>query len=285
MKIGFIGMGIMGQPMAKNLLKAGHEVMIYNRTQAKAMALVEIGAKLGHSPKALAEWADAVILMLTGPEAIEAVLNGSSGLLSVSDAKPIIVNMSTVSPSYTRDLASRLQKEGISFIDAPVSGSKKPAEDGTLVILASGPQNVVQVMTPVFLAMGKKVVYCGEAGRGTDMKMVINLLLSVMMAGLGEAVVMAEKMGLDVQLFLDTVLSGPLACDFFRLKAPMLQQNEFMPQFPLKHMAKDIDFILKTAHANGLELQVEQAVANYYERAMKSGLEEMDLSAIKKVIA
>lgn len=284
MRIGFIGLGIMGQPMAKNLLKAGHELMIYNRTKEKAMPLVDVGASLGHSPKELAYWAEAIILMLTGPEAIEAVLNGSDGLLSVSDVRPIIVNMSTVSPSYTQNLTLKLKAKGIPFIDAPVSGSKKPAEDGTLVILASGPQDLVQAMETVFLAMGKKVVYCGEAGKGTDMKMSINLLLSVMMAGLSEAVVMAERLGLDIQLFLDTVLSGPLACDFFRLKAPLLQKNEFLPQFPLKHMAKDIDFILQTAQANNLKLRVEEAVANYYETAMGNGLGDLDLSAIKKVI-
>lgn len=284
MRIGFIGMGIMGQPMAKNLLEAGHEVMIYNRTHEKAMPLVEAGAQLGRSPKELAQWAEAVILMLTGPEAIEAVLNGSDGLLSASDAKPIIINMSTVSPAYTRELASKLHEKGVPFIDAPVSGSKKPAEDGTLVILASGPQELVRAMEPMFLAMGKKVVYCGDAGRGTDMKMSINLLLSVMMAGLSESVVMAERLGLDTQLFLDTVLSGPLSCDFFRLKAPMLQKNEFPPQFPLKHMAKDINFILQAARAKGLSLQVEQAVADYYETAMDNGLEDLDLAAIKKVI-
>lgn len=284
MRIGFIGMGIMGQPMAKNLLKAGHEVMIYNRTREKVMPLVDAGAQLGHSPRELAHWAEAVILMLTGPEAIEAVLNGPDGLLSASDVKPTIINMSTVSPAYTRELASKLHEEGVPFIDAPVSGSKKPAEDGTLVILASGPQELVRAMEPMFLAMGKKVVYCGDAGRGTDMKMSINLLLSVMMAGLSESVVMAERLGLDTQLFLDTVLSGPLSCDFFRLKAPMLQKNEFPPQFPLKHMAKDINFILQAARAKGLSLQVEQAVADYYETAMDNGLEDLDLAAIKKVI-
>ncbi|MEZ0328380.1 MAG: NAD(P)-dependent oxidoreductase [Dissulfuribacterales bacterium] len=284
MRIGFIGMGIMGQPMAKNLLKAGHEVMVYNRTRKKVLPLVGAGAQLGHSPRELAHWAKAVILMLTGPEAIEAVLNGSDGLLSAFDAKPTIINMSTVSPAYTRELASKLHEKDIPFIDAPVSGSKKPAEDGTLVILASGPHELVRAMEPMFLVMGKKLVYCGDAGRGTDMKMSINLLLSVMMAGLSEAVVMAERLGLDTQLFLDTVLSGPLSCDFFRLKAPMLQKNEFPPQFPLKHMAKDINFILQAAQAKGLRLQVEQAVADYYETAMDNGLEDLDLAAIKRVI-
>ena len=165
-KIGFMGLGIMGTPMAANLLKAGYPVMVYNRSPEKAAPLVKQGAGLASHPKALARAADVVIAMVTGPEALQDLLWGPDGAGGAFNHSKVFINMSSVSPGYTRELARELESTGVTFIDAPVSGTKKPAEDGTLIILAGGPRDKVEELEPVLLAMGKKVVYCGAAGPG-----------------------------------------------------------------------------------------------------------------------
>ena len=156
-KVAFVGLGTMGQPMAKNVAKKGYALSVFNRTPEKALPLKEVGAALAASPKEAAKGADVVILMLTGPEAVDQVLDGPQGVLAGLDAGKTIVDMSTVPPSYSRHLFERLKSRSIAAIDAPVYGSKKPAEEGALVILAGGPQAKVKEMEPLLLSMGKNV--------------------------------------------------------------------------------------------------------------------------------
>src|SRR5512135_684041 len=159
-KIGFMGLGIMGSAMAANILKAGYHLTVYNRTAAKAEPLAQLGAKVAPSPKALAGDVKIIITMVTGPEAIYDLLFGPEGAAQAFDPEQIYVNMSSVSPRFTLELGKQLAPTAIRFVDAPVSGTKKPAEDGTLVILAGGNRQRVQDLEPLFLSMGKKVVYC-----------------------------------------------------------------------------------------------------------------------------
>ena len=180
LNVGFIGLGIMGQPMAQNIAKGGHALTVYNRSSEKATPFGEAGATVASTPKAVAEASDVIILMLAGPEAIDSVLEGPEGLIASMKTGQTLVNMSTVSPAYSKQLADRLTAESVVAIDAPVSGSRKPAEEGALVILAGGPKDKVTDLEPLFMSMGKKVVYCGEAGQGSSMKMSVNLLLGIM---------------------------------------------------------------------------------------------------------
>jgi len=166
LKVGFIGLGIMGQPMAQNIAKGGYELTVYNRSSEKAKPLADTGASVAPTPKAAAEAADVIILMLAGPEAIDAVLEGPEGLMAGTKAGQILVNMSTVSPEFSKQLADKLSAKSVAAIDAPVSGSRKPAEEGALVILAGGPKDKVSELESLFMSMGKKVVYCGDAGQG-----------------------------------------------------------------------------------------------------------------------
>ena len=283
-RIGFIGTGIMGQPMARNILKAGYEIIVYNRTQEKTGPLARDGAKVGMSPMEVAEWSDVVILMLTGPEAIDSVLGDEDGLLRGMSKGGMIINMSTVAPAYTRSLAAKLETNGIVLIDAPVSGSRKPAEDGTLIILAGGPQEKIKRLESVFLTMGKRIVYCGEVGQGSGMKMAVNLLLAIMMAGLSEDVSLGERLGLNTETVLETILSGPLGCGLFNLKVDMLKNNVFPPQFPLKHMAKDLGFIMDTADENGISIQVGKAAWQLYQKGLEKGLGDQDVAVVKMMI-
>ena len=284
MKVGFVGLGLMGQPMAKNVAKKGFALSVFNRTPEKALPLKEAGASLAASPKEAAMGAEAVVLMLTGPEAVDQVLDGPQGVLAGLESGKTIVNMSTVPPSYSRRLFERLKSRSIVVLDAPVYGSKKPAEEGALVILAGGPQSKVKEMEPLLLSMGKKVVYCGETGQGSSMKMVVNLLLGIMATGLAEAVNLGQKCGLSTETVLETMLSGPTQCPLFEFKKPMLISDNYGAQFALKHMAKDLRFILQTADETGAAVPAGHVVFQLYRAAVGRGLSDKDYAAVKKVI-
>ena len=282
-KIGFIGMGIMGKPMALNVLAGGFQVMAYNRTAAKVKPLEDSGAKRAGTPAEVGQWADDVILMLTGPDAIDAVLEGEDGLFGRLGPGKTVINMSTVPPSYSRSLGQRIANTGAGFIDAPVSGSKVQAEQGILVILAGGDENEIQAREKLFGCIGKQVVHCGQVGDGSTMKMVINLLLAVMMAGFSEAIAMGERCGLETEAILEAVLSGAMACPLFKIKGEMAKEGKFPPQFPLKHMEKDLGFILHTAEECGIPIPVGREVWKRFNAAMQKGFGDQDFAAVKQI--
>jgi len=282
-KIGFMGLGIMGTPMAANILKAGYPITVYNRSPDKVAPLVQQGASQAANPKALAEAAEVVIAMVTGPEALSALLWGPHGAGGAFNSSKVFINMSSVAPCYTRELAAQLGPTGVTFVEAPVSGTKKPAEEGTLLILAGGPRDKVQELEPVFLAMGKKVIYCGEVGQGSMMKMFINLLLGLMMEGFTEVLNFGRLGGLTEEAMLDTVFSGPLNCGLFQMKAPNLQNNTYPTAFPLKHMSKDAKFIVDTAYDLGAPVPAGQTLLQLYRIGVARGWGDEDISAIARV--
>jgi 3-hydroxyisobutyrate dehydrogenase-like beta-hydroxyacid dehydrogenase len=283
-KIGFVGLGIMGTPMAANLINAGYPVTVFNRDPAKTEPLVSMGANAAATPRDLARDTDVVIAMLTGPEALDSVLLGPDGAAEAFRQGKIFVNMSSVSPTYTRNLVAALEPSGVTFVDAPVSGTKKPAQDGTLLILAGGPKEKVQELEPLLLAMGKKVIYCGPAGQGSMMKMFINLLLGLMMEGFAEALNFGKSGGLDLEAMLDTVFSGPLNCALFQMKAPLLKEKNYPVAFPLKHMTKDAKFIVDMAYELGAAVPVGQAILHLYRIGVDRGWGDEDVSAIARVL-
>jgi len=282
--IGFIGLGIMGQPMAANLLQAGYRLHVWNRTATKAAALTRQGAASADSPRQLAETSETIVLMLTGPAAIDAVLQGPDGLLAAPLDGKTVINMSSIPPVYARQLAGQLQSHGARAIDAPVSGSRKPAEEGALVILAGGDPDDLARVEPLLLVMGKKVVHCGEAGQGSAMKMAVNLLLGTMMAGLAEAVNFGEKQGLDTATLLDTILAGPLGCGLFQLKREMLIDHAYPAQFPYRHMAKDLGFILGTAAGLQVPVPLGNMLAGLYREDADAELADSDFAAVKRIL-
>ncbi len=283
-QIGFIGMGIMGSRMARNLLKAGHPVTVYNRSRDKAAPLAEAGATVADTPAEAADGADVVILMLTGPEACDAAVQGDNGILRAANPPATVVNMSTVPREYSEGLNETVTGAGIGFLEAPVSGSKKPAEDAQLVILAGGPADSVQSLEPVLLKMGKKVIHCGPVGQGAAMKLTINLLLGTMMEGLCEAVNFGTRSGLAPELILSTILAGPLGCGFFGLKEGPLKSDDYPPQFPLQHMLKDLRFAMDAARQNGAAVPAGAAVTQTFKAGLEMGLGELDLAAVMRVI-
>lgn len=270
--------------MAANLLKAGYPVMVFNRSPEKAEPLVKQGAGLASSPKALTKAADVVIAMVTGPEAIGDLVWGPNGAGGTFNHSKAFINMSSVSPRYTRELAQELEPSGVTFIDAPVSGTKKPAEDGALVILAGGPEDKVKELEPLLLSMGKKVIYCGPVGQGSMMKMFINLLLGVMMAGFAEAINFGKLGGLELDAMLDTVFSGAMNSPMFQVKAANLKDKNYPPAFPLKHLAKDAKFVVDTAFELGAPVPVGQMLLHLYRTGVAQGWGDEDISAIIRVL-
>lgn len=281
-RIGFIGLGIMGHPMASNLLEADFDLTIFNRSVQKTQTLEQKGAKVAKTPKELAENSDVVILMLTGPEAIDSVLE--NGLLEGLDGSKILINMSTVSPEYTKELDSRVKGAGARFIDAPVSGSKGPAETGSLVILAGGEKGDIGEVREIFDVLGSKTIYCGEIGKGSMMKMAINMLLGVCLEGFSEMITYGEKGGLEFDAMVEVVLSGAMACPMFKGKSQLIKENDFPPQFPLKHISKDFRFIELTAKQIGAQIPVANAASIQYAEAQKRGLGDEDLAAVIKML-
>jgi len=282
-KIGFIGLGLMGSRMAAHLMSADNEVVLYNRTRARAEMVAGASASVAATPRELGGKARLVFMMLTGPEAIDTVLWGEQGLVGAGSRCEIVINMSTVPPAYNRVLAGRLLAKGVTLLEAPVSGSTDAAAAGSLVILTGGDAVRLETVSPYLLAMGKKMVHCGEVGQATSMKMVINLLLGIMLSGLGEAVTLGEKCGFTAAEVLDTVLAGPLGCGFFQAKADMMKQGDYPAGFPVKHMVKDLGFIGKTAAEAQATLPLGRTVRELYEQAMALGLENDDFAAIKQV--
>jgi 3-hydroxyisobutyrate dehydrogenase-like beta-hydroxyacid dehydrogenase len=283
-KIGFMGLGIMGTPMSANLLKAGYPVTVYNRSPEKADPLMKQGADLASNPEDLARAADIVIAMVTGPEALDNLLWGDNGAGKALNSSKVFINMSSVSPQYTRSLAAQLAPTGVMFIDAPVSGTKKPAEEGTLVILAGGPQDKVKELEPLFLSMGKKIIYCGPVGQGSMMKMFINLLLGIMIGGFAEVLNFGRLGGLEMEAMLETVFAGAMNSPMFQGKAANMKEKNHPPAFPFKHLTKDLKFLVDTAYELEAPVPLGQMLLHLYRAGVAQGYGDEDISAIARVL-
>ncbi len=287
-KIGFLGMGLMGRLMAARVLEKstekGYDLMVYNRTQEKTRTLAEAGAEVARTPAEIARWADLLILMLTGPEAVDAVLEGEEGILGAQGGAKTLINMSTVPPKYSRNLERRLQEKGLVFVEAPVAGSVKPAKTGDLAILAGGPQERVNELAELLECMGKKIIYCGPVGMGTAMKMSVNLLLGIMMEGICEAVNFGEKCGLDRDFVFNVLTSGALGSGLYNGKAEMILSGEYDVEFPFRHLLKDIGFVLETAEENGAAAPAASNLSDLLAQGVDRGLGDLDMAALKKVL-
>lgn len=283
-KIGFMGLGIMGHAMALNVAKAGYPLKVYNRTPRDPGELANFGVETAPTPRALADGSDVIVSMVTGPEAIENLLWGENGAARAFNRDKTYINMSSVSPRFTRELGRKLGPSGVCFIDAPVSGSKKPAEDATLLILAGGEKDKIEALTPLFRTMGKQVVYCGETGQGSMMKMANNLLLALMIEGLSETLNFGKKGGLSTDAMLDVILNGPLGCAIFQMKCQALAADCYDPNFPLKHATKDLKFVVDTAYEIGAPVPVGQTLLHLFSTGVNKHWGDLDVCAIMKVL-
>ncbi|QPA31291.1 NAD(P)-dependent oxidoreductase [Thermaerobacillus caldiproteolyticus] len=283
--IGFIGLGIMGSRMAENLLDKGYELIVYNRTKEKATRLLEKGATWAGSPKDVAHQAKIVFTMLTHPNAVEVIALGEDGFLHTLSKGAIWIDCSTVHPSFTRAMAKEAEQRGIRFLDAPVSGSKIPAEKGELIFFVGGKQEDVEEVRPLLNAMGKAIYHLGANGTGTAMKLVVNLLLAESMAAFAEAVTLGEALGLNKETVVNTLLNNPSAAPFLQGKKEKIIRNDFATEFPLEHMQKDLQLISQAAYENNVSLPLVNAAKELYGLAKQYGFHQKDFSAIYQFLS
>ncbi len=274
--IGWIGLGNMGVPMCKNIMKNGYTLTVFNRTAEKEKPLLDAGASSAKSPFALLQQCDVVFTMVSDDEAAKEIYVGKEGLLSESGAKPkLVINTSTISPETSKWLAVQCSDKGIEYLEAPVSGSVKPAEDAALIILCGGPKEVFQKAKPVLECLGKKVMHLGDWGNGSIAKLAINLLVGFNTQGLAETVLFAQHHGVDVKQMLEIVNEGGCGNGTTKAKTPSILNNDFTPAFTVKNYAKD----LRLAKGVGIETPMANAVFETYQNALKE-YENEDLMAV-----
>lgn len=285
MKIGFIGLGIMGSAMAANLVKAGYDVTVWNRSPDACQLLAGMGATIEVSPKAVAENSDIIISMMANPAAVEAIRDGADGIIAgLSEGKGFI-DMSTIDAETSLESARLAHAAGALYLEAPVAGSRKPAEDATLTIMAAGDRQLYDSALPLFDKMGKKILYLGDTGNASRMKLANNLVMGGMLTALCEGLALAAKSGLDTAQLLEVLDAGAVSNPMFRLKGPQITANrEFPAAFPLKHMQKDLRLALRLAEEVGQPLYATATVNELFKSAVAENLGDADFAAVSRVI-
>jgi 3-hydroxyisobutyrate dehydrogenase-like beta-hydroxyacid dehydrogenase len=279
MRIAFLGLGIMGQAMATNLVKAGHEVTVWNRTPGK---IVE-GAGIAPSPAAAAQGAEVVWLCVSDTGAVEKVLFGPDGveqsLAEGSSSNTIIADSSTISPSATVKFAERVRARGVAYVDAPMTGSKIGAANGTLIFMVGGDDAAIERLNPLFAAMGKKIFRMGETGKGQATKLAMNLQIALIFEGFAEALTLATKLGVDPRQLVALIDATMVRSGVVEYKAPFVLQRDFTPNFPLRLMHKDILLTLEAAKEARVKLPALETVEEVYELATEEGQQDLDYAA------
>jgi 3-hydroxyisobutyrate dehydrogenase-like beta-hydroxyacid dehydrogenase len=282
-RVAFLGLGIMGYPMAANVCRAGYELTVWNRTRerAEAFAVEHGGVAVADSPAVAAAQADVVITMVPDSPQVEEVLFAAApgmreGMLAI--------DMSTIAPTASRALAQKLRdRAGVSFLEAPVTGSRPKAEDGTLTIMAGGEASDFERARPLFESMGKLVLHVGPSGHGQMIKLINNTLAAVNAAVLAEGIVLSEAAGVDGEKMRQVIASGAAASTMVDLKARPMLDREFDPLFKLEHMLKDVRHCIAEAEAFGLDLPLAKLAESLYSRAAEKGLGARDFAAVIEV--
>jgi 3-hydroxyisobutyrate dehydrogenase-like beta-hydroxyacid dehydrogenase len=277
MRVAFLGLGIMGRSMAANLVKAGHEVAVWNRTAGKEVE----GARSAATPADAAAGAEVVWMCVSDTKAVEAVLFGAGGVERALTAGMIVADSSTISPSATRRFAERVKARGtdIAYVDAPVTGSKIAAEAGSLIFMAGGDAAALARLQPLFQAMGKQVFHMGETGKGQATKLVMNLQIALIYEGFAEALTLAAKLGVGVERLLPLVQASMVRSGVVDYKAPFILKRDFSPNFPLRLMLKDIRLALDAAKESRVRLPGLEAVEEVYDVAAEEGQQDLDYAA------
>jgi 3-hydroxyisobutyrate dehydrogenase-like beta-hydroxyacid dehydrogenase len=275
MRVAFLGLGIMGQAMATNLVKAGHEVTVWNRTPGKQVE----GARVAASPAEAAQGAEVVWMAVSDTAAAESVLFGENGVEQSLTEGMIISDSSTISPSATRKFAERVARKGVQYVDSPMTGSKAGAESGTLLFIVGGEEQVIERLKPLYAAMGKKIFRMGETGKGQSAKLVMNLQIALIYEGFAEALTLAAKLGVDAETLMPLVQASMVKSGVVEYKAPFVLNRDFSPNFPLRLMRKDIRLALDAAKEARVKLPGLETVEEIYEMAVEDGHADLDYAA------
>ncbi len=278
--IAVLGTGIMGAAMARNLLSAGMEVRVWNRSREKAQPLADDGAAVADSPAGAAEGAGFVLTMLADADAVAEATGGEDGALSILPDDGVWLQTSTVGLEGQEMLAGIADEHGVYYVDAPVLGTKEPAEQGQLIVLASGSEEVRERCEPVFDAVGSKTLWLGHAGAGSRLKLVTNNWILGLLGALAETISFAEALNVDPNQFLEVIEGGPLGVPYAQMKGQMMIEEEFPTSFSANLARKDANLVLQAAEANGLRLPLTEAAAQHFDEAIDAGHGEEDMAAI-----
>lgn len=283
MKVGFVGLGIMGKPMAMNLLKAGFDVTVWNRTRKKILSLKRAGAKVADSLKVLAESSDTIIIIVNDTPDVEEVIFGTTGLSTGLSSGKILIDMSTINPEAMENFALRLKDFGCEMLDAPVSGGDTGAQKATLTIMVGGKREVYEKALPLFKAMGKNITFCGGYGNGQRVKMLNQILCGLHTIALSEALALAERMGLDVKIVHKVVSSGAAGSWALANYGPRVLQGDLTPGFKLSMQQKDLRIAHEIATKYDAEFEGAELAYRLFTRAKEKGLGDLGAHGLIKL--
>lgn len=283
-RIGFIGIGLMGQHMARHLMEAGHPLTIWNRTKEKAQALLSAGATWADSPKALAQKVDVAITMVTDSAASEAVSCGPDGILEGAHGGLILIDMGSIAPEMSRSIAARASAKGVRMLDAPVTGNPKVAAAGKLGIMVGGPTETFNACLPIFEKLAAKIVYAGENGMGTTLKLINNLILGVALEAVSEALVLAVKAGIDPQKVIDITSVGGARTAAMETRGPRMIRRDFSAGFSTSNMYKDLTGVMKLADECGVSLPATAISREILRAAKTQGKGDLDSCCVMTVL-
>ena len=282
MKVGFIGLGIMGKPMAKNLVKAGHEVTVFDFKQASIDELVSVGAKAAKNNKEVAEKSDVIITMVPNSPNVEAALFGENGVAEGIEAGKTVIDMSSINPLASQKFEKKLKELGIGFLDAPVSGGEPKAIDGTIAIMVGGDEDLFNKFKDLLGVMGGTVTHCGSVGAGNTTKLTNQIIVALNIAAVSEGYALAKKAGLDPQKVFDAIHTGLAQSTIQDVKIPMILDRNFKPGFRIDLHIKDLQNALDTSHALNVSLPLTSEVMEILQVVKNDGNGSDDHDAISK---
>jgi 3-hydroxyisobutyrate dehydrogenase-like beta-hydroxyacid dehydrogenase len=284
--VGFIGLGLMGGPMAKNLAKAGFPLVVWNRTREKVEELVRESAgldvKAGANPRETADKADFLITIVSDPPALDEVLSGQNGAIEGLRRGATYVDSSTVSPDLVRRIGTACARRGVGFLDAPVTGGTWGADKGELVFMVGGEKEVLERAKPVLEPLGKRIFLLGPTGAGQTVKLAMNLILALQVDALAEALALVATEGVPGERFIEVLQSSMARAGVLDVKAPFMLKNEFPASFPLRLMHKDMRLALELAKRHGLNLPAAEASYSTYDAVKKSSTDDPDYAAVAR---
>ena len=278
--VGFIGLGIMGHPMALNLVKAGYKLTVFNRTQSKAGPLEKAGALVAATPAEAASNADVVMSIVSDTAAVEEVILGKGGVMDALRPGAVLIDSSTISPTVSRKVACQAAGKGAQMLDAPVTGSKHGAEKGELTFMIGGERSTLDQVMPILHVLGKKHIYCGSHGSGLAAKLAQNAIQATMVEVFCEGFVLAAKAGVQPRTMFEIIQSSMARASLTDFKAPFIFKGDFTPYFPLKLMHKDLELAMEAAYAQNVVMPAAAAVKEVYGAAKATGKGDQDYAAV-----
>ncbi len=282
MKLGLIGLGIMGKPMARNLLKAGYDLTVYDINKGPVKEVVEAGAREAADVRDIGANCDIIMTMLPDSPHVKSVVLGEGGLIETIREGSVFIDMSSINPVASQEISAELEKKGVKMLDAPVSGGEPKAIDGTLAFMVGGPQDVFDKCKPILEAMGSSVVRCGDIGAGNTTKLANQIIVALNIAAVSEAFMLAEKAGVDPQLVFEAIRGGLAGSTVMEAKAPMIMAGNFKPGFKIDLHIKDLNNALSAGHSVGSPLPLTAQVMEMLQVLRIDGCGQDDHSAIAK---